>query len=238
MTSLIYILIATIVVSLAGLIGIVTFFFHEKKVNKIVPYLVAFAAGSLLGGAFLHLIPEAIEKGSLSIIIGFFVFYFLERVMHYHHCHSKHVCERKNVSVLVLVADFLHNFIDGLAIGISFSVSVALGITTTLAILFHELPQELGNFSILIFEGFKRKKALILTFLVQCSAILGGIVGYFIGELEFSTYLLGITAGGFIYLAASDLIPSLHEREHHKKYLVELSLILGVLLMIMMHIFE
>lgn len=238
MTNLIYILIATILVSLAGLGGIVMFFFNEKKVNKIIPYLVAFAAGSLLGGAFLHLIPEAIEKGSLSIIVGFFIFYFLERILHYHHCHGKHICERRNVSILVLVADFLHNFIDGLAIGISFSVSVALGITTTLAILFHELPQELGNFSILIFDGFKKKKALILTFLVQCSAILGGIAGYLIGELEFSAYLLGITAGGFIYLAASDLIPSLHEREHNIKYLIELSLILGILLMVIIHIFE
>ncbi|MEM1988995.1 MAG: ZIP family metal transporter [Candidatus Woesearchaeota archaeon] len=238
MTNLAYILISTIIVSLAGLIGIVFFFINEKKVSKLVPFLVAFAAGSLLGGAFLHLIPEAIEKGSISLILGFFVFYFLERILHYHHCHSKHVCERKNVSILVLIADFLHNFIDGLAIGISFSVSTTLGITTSLAILFHELPQELGNFSILIYDGLKKKKALILTFLVQCSAILGGIAGYFIGELEFSAYLLGITAGGFIYLAASDLIPSLHEREHNKKYLIEFSLLLGVLLMVIMHFFE
>ena len=205
------ILLATFFDSLTGLLGTISLFFNMKKVEKFSKYLVAFAAGAMIGAAFLHLIPEAFEINIFAgefLVVGFIFFFFLERIIHMRHCHGGK-CMSHLVSWLVIIGDGFHNILDGLVIASSFLISPILGWTTTFAILAHEVPQEMGNFGILVHHGFSRNKAIIWTFISQTTCILGGLLGYFLGA-SLSVVLLPIAAGGFIYIAAVDLIPELN----------------------------
>lgn len=223
MSVLLYSIIATIIVSLISLIGIFFLAIKSEILNKIIFLLVGFSAGALMGDAFLHLIPEGMEDSgelfSIFILIGFCLFFILERVIHWHHCHEEggH-CETHNFTYLSFLGDALHNFIDGLVIVASFSVDFKLGIATTVAVILHEIPQEIGDFSILVYGGFSKKKALIFNFLSALLAILGSVVGFFLikNTENILTPLLAITAGGFVYIAASDLIPELHKESKNK----------------------
>ncbi|MBW3011856.1 ZIP family metal transporter [Candidatus Woesearchaeota archaeon] len=222
MSTLLWILLATFVNSLIGLVGAFTLGLKEKTLDKIIFLLVAFSAGALLGGAFFHLLPEAIEalEAMTAIYItiaGFIVFFIVEKWLFWHHCH-KGACDIHPYSYLILIGDSVHNFIDGLVIAASFFVNPVFGIITTLVIMSHEIPQELGDFGILVHGGFKKAKALLSNFFVQTTCILGGIVGFILGgATQFSTYLLPFAAGGFIYISASDLIPELHNEKVLKK---------------------
>lgn len=165
-----YILLSTILISLIAFVGSLTLFLNEKLLNKILLILVAFAAGSLMGGAFLHLLPESLEKtgGSFAVflylLLGFILFFVLEQFIswHYHPCEKCH--RPKPFSYLVLIGDGVHNFIDGLIIAASFSVSIHAGIITVLVVALHEIPQEIGDFGVLVYGGFKKMKALVLNF--------------------------------------------------------------------------
>ena len=151
------------------------------------------------------------------LFAGFILFFVIERFLHWHHCH-KEQCDVHAVSYLILFGDAIHNFIDGLIIAAAFLVNISLGIITTLVVVSHELPQELGDFGVLVYGGFERKKALLYNFIAQLTSILGGITGFFlIGSTGAAVYLLPFAAGGFIYIAASDLIPELHKQESMKK---------------------
>lgn len=214
---------ATIIVSLISFIGVLTLAFKEKLLNKIVLLLVGFSAGALIGGAFLHLIPEALEKYTgealfLYVILGFVAFYVLEKVLHWRHCH-KGRCDVHIFTYLNLVGDAIHNFLDGLVIAASFVVNTNLGIVTTAAVIAHEIPQEFGDFGVLIYGGFSKLKALFYNFLSGLTAVIGAITGYFLSSAiqESTTYLLLLTAGGFIYIASSDLIPELRKETDIKK---------------------
>jgi zinc and cadmium transporter len=186
----------------------------------MLPFLISFAIGALAGDAFIHLIPEAFaELGpglstSLLIILGMVIFFSVERFIRWRHCHlpiSEHHVHP--VATLNIVGDAVHNLIDGIIIGASYLISFPIGLTTTLAVVLHEIPQEIGDFGILIHAGFTTKKALVFNFASALTAILGALLALIIGpHLEtFSLVMLPITAGGFIYIAASDLIPEVQK---------------------------
>jgi len=235
---LVWILLSTFLVSLISLIGIFTLAINDKLLQKIIFSLIGFSAGALIGGAFLHLLPEAL-KGTKSttvfyyLILGIVLFFLLERYVHWRHCHEKD-CDIHAFTYLNLVGDGLHNFIDGMVIAASFVVSFKLGVVTTIAIIFHEIPQELGDFGVLIFGGFTKKKALVYNFLTALTAMLGALAGYFIIDFSrgFSNFIMPLTAGGFIYIATSDLIPQIHkETDLRRSSLAFFAFLLGIVFM-------
>lgn len=229
---------ASILVSAISLVGIISLIMREDLLKKILLLMVAFAAGALLGGAFFHLLPEALGKlmpnqAFLYTLGGFVLFFLLERVLHWHHCHDG-VCDIKAVGYLNLTSDAIHNFIDGLVIAIGFNQSISLGIVTTLAIIFHEIPQELGDFAILIYSGFTKTKALLYNFLTALTALAGTIIGFLlIKNIEsISIPLVSITAGGFIYIAGADLIPEMHRQGETRRDILDfIWLVIGILFM-------
>jgi len=210
----------------------------EKLLQKILLFLVSLSAGALMGGAFIHLLPEAQEKyrdGNMFLIVllSFIFFFFVEKLLHWRHCH-KGECEIHTFGYMNLFGDAVHNFIDGLVIAATFLTDIKLGIATSLAVFLHEIPQEIGDFGVLLYSGFGRKKAIISNFLVALTAVLGGLIGYFLSFSidRFTTYLLPFTAGGFIYIAASDLMPEIRKETNLKKSLVSFAIfIVGILLM-------
>jgi len=214
---------ASIAVSLVSLIGIFSLLLKEGLLNKLLIMLIGFSAGGLIGGAFLHLLPEALEQASSQIvfsylILGFIAFFIMEKYLHWRHCHEG-ICRVHAFTYLNLIGDGVHNFTDGLIIGASFIVSIHFGIITTLVIIMHEIPQEIGDFGVLVYGGFSKPKALYYNFLIALTCVLGTIMGYFISVYirNFSPFLLPFTAGGFIYIAACDLVPELHKQEDLKK---------------------
>ena len=215
------ILAATILLSLTSFVGVLALSLKRKSLDKIILSLVALSAGALMGGAFLHLLPEAMESGAdvfTLALLGFIGFFLIEKVLHWRHCH-KGKCDVHTFGYMNLVGDSVHNFVDGMIIAASFLSSVPLGIASTLAIAFHEIPQELGDFGVLVHSGFSVKKALGMNFLVAAAAIVGGFVGFLLsGQVSgFIGYLLPIAAGGFIYIAASDLIPEIRKTDSLKE---------------------
>ncbi len=213
---LIQILVATFIVSLIAFVGILTFLLREEWLKKALLILVALSSGALLGGAFLHLLPEAISNlGAglnvfLYLLLGFCLFFVLEQFLHWHHQHDE-AHSVKPFTYLILVSDGVHNFIDGLVIAASFIVSYPVGIVTTLAVASHEIPQELGDFGALVYGGFSKKRALVFNYISAITAIVGGVTGYFASSIMPTAivYLLPFAAGNFIYIAAADLIPEI-----------------------------
>lgn len=228
-----YTILSVILVSIISLVGVLTFFFDKKKLDKKLIYFVSLSVGTLLGGSFFHLIPEAFEEGngnaSIFILLGILVFFVLEKFVHWQHCHDVD-CEKHPhaFSYMILAGDVVHNFIDGMIVAASYMVSVPLGITTTIAVIFHEIPQEFGDFGSLLYAGFSRAKALLFNFLTALTAILGAVIILILGT-KFSasmSFLIPFTAGGFIYIAAADLIPELHKPASIKKSLGQLIFLL------------
>jgi len=236
--ELAYIFLATFIVSLISFVGVVTLALKDKMLNKILLILIGLSAGALMGGAFLHLLPEAVEKSTglgvyLFVLIGFILFFLIEKVLHWRHCH-KGECDVHTFHYMNLVGDSIHNFIDGLIMAASFVVSIPLGITTTIAIATHEIPQEIGDFGVLLYGGFSKKKAIMLNFVVALAAVLGGIIGYFVSHLieNIVLFILPFAAGGFIYIAATDLVPEIRKELDMKKYMATLFVfICGILIM-------
>ncbi len=232
---LIWILISTCLVSLISLIGVFTLAIKEKLLEKIIFALIGFSAGALIGGAFLHILPEALEKTpSLPVfsylILGIVLFFIMERYFYWRHCHNG-ICDIHAFTYLNLIGDGFHNFIDGMVIAVSFMVSLKLGIVTTLAVIFHEIPQELGDFGVLVYGGFTKQKALFYNFISALTAVIGAIAGYFISDVAggFSHFILPLTAGGFIYIATSDLIPEIHKESNlRRSTLAFITFLLGI----------
>lgn len=244
MNTLIAIIIATFIISLGGLIGVFTLSVKEAKLSKILMLLVSLSAGALMGGAFIHLLPEAIEELEPMMVFGivlfsFVSFFFIEKLLHWRHCHKGH-CDVHTFGYMNLIGDSVHNFIDGLIIAATFMTSVPLGIATALTIAFHEIPQEIGDFGVLLYSGFDRKKALVSNFIVACIAIIGGVVGYVLSLSidRFMIYLLPFAAGGFIYIAASDLMPEIRKEQSLKKSIASFGFfLLGIGIMILVKMF-
>jgi len=220
---LLQILIATFLITICVWVAVLLLFFKKEILSKIIIFLVSLSAGTLIGGAFLHLLPEAAEKvdGELLFLISlsaFVVFFLIEKILHWRHCHKEN-CQIHTFGYMNLIGDFIHNFIDGLIIASSFLIDFKLGFITTLAIALHEIPQEVGDFGVLLHAGFNKAKAIIFNYGVALSVVLGGIVGYFISfySEDILKYLIPFAAGGFIYIASSDLIPEIRKEPSLKK---------------------
>jgi len=246
---LVWILLSVIIVSLISLIGALTLVLHKNLMGKMLSFLVSFAAGAMLSTAFLNLLPEAAEMAGngifTTVLIGIVTFFALETFLNWFHCHGghcetgtkhKHHKEHNRVeafTLLNLAGDGIHNFIDGMIIATSFVVNIPLGIATSIAVIAHEIPQEIGDFSILVYGGLKPWRALFYNFLIQTTAIAGALVAYFFaaGVEGFSVFLLPFAAGGFIYIATADLLPELHHSTgNFQKAIMQLvSFLVGVL---------
>lgn len=214
----------------------------HKSLERLLLTLVAFSVGALLGDAFIHLLPEAVAdaggfnlKISTMLILGILLFFGLEKFLRWRHCHDEDCNEHPHhLGTMNLVGDAVHNFIDGVLIGASYLVSIPLGVATTIAVVAHEVPQELGDFGVLLHSGMSKKQALLFNFYSACTAIVGVIFVLLIGtKLENTvSVLVPLTAGGFIYIAMSDLIPELH-KDNQKRSFVDhfLAIFVGVVIM-------
>lgn len=244
MTTLFFILLATFLVSLLSFIGVLTLALNDKILKKILFYFVSLSVGGLMGGAFLHLLPEATEslggQAFLYVLIGFFIFFVIEKFIHWRHCHEGE-CPVHTFAYMNLIGDGIHNFLDGVIIAAGFMAGTGLGIVATIAIFLHEIPQEFGDFGVLIYGGFSKKKALFLNFVTALTAVVGGILGYYllssVGTV--SPYLIAFAAGGFIYIAASDLVPEIRKEENMKKMTLNfIVIILGVVALYLLKFLE
>jgi zinc and cadmium transporter len=237
--TIIYTLIAVMAVSLMSLAGLVTLGWKEAFLKRILFYLVSLSAGALLGDVFLHLLPEMATEGfavkdGVYFIAGILIFFLLERFILWHHSHDEHKERIHSVVYLSMLGDTLHNFLDGIVIAVSFLVSPALGIASTLAVIFHEIPQEIGQFAILLHGGWSKSKALWYNFISALSSILGAaLVLIFAGRFqEEPRFLLAFAGASFIYIALSDLIPELHREEDTRRSIHQFMwFVLGIVLM-------
>lgn len=237
--TLFYIVGATLGISLLSLLGILFISRTKKFLDKTVFLLVGLSTGTLLGGAFFHLIPESLDS-ALSmetvltiILISYVAFFLAEKVLHWRHCHDGE-CDVHPVGYVNLLGDAIHNFIDGLIIAAAFMVDVRFGFITTMALAFHEIPQEMGDFGVLIYSGISKGKAVMYNFYVALMAVAGGVLGYFFLTVTTSAldYLLPVAAGGFLYIATSDLVPEIRDETNLVKSLKAFSLfIIGIVLM-------
>ncbi|MFH1968123.1 MAG: ZIP family metal transporter [bacterium] len=245
MPTLFLIILSTFLVSLVSFVGVFTLSLSKEVLNKILFYLVSLAVGGLMGGAFLHLLPQAIEQtGATNVflytLVGFFLFLVIEKVIHWRHCHESD-CPVHTFAYMNLIGDGVHNFIDGLIVAAAFIAGTGLGVASTVAIFLHEVPQEIGDFGVLVYGGISRKKALFYNFATAVTAVFGGIVGYYL--LSFtetaSAFLIPVAAGGFLYIAASDLIPEIRKENNVKKSILNFVIILlGILAMYLLKFFE
>ncbi|MEK6909525.1 MAG: ZIP family metal transporter, partial [Candidatus Aenigmatarchaeota archaeon] len=233
-------------ISIAALIGGVLLLYKKRWAQFLSKYLISFAIGSLLGVAFLDLLPEAIRLQSAGNVlvyslVGMLVFYLGEKTLLWYHHHSlEHIIGNKKphpeeekvhpVGYLIAFGDAFHNFLDGVIIAASFLVDVKLGFVTSLAVLFHELPQEIGDFAIMLHAKFSRMKVFVYSLLAQLTAVLGALIGLFylptFGNLEAG--MIAFAAGGFIYIASTDLLPETHReknlsKKRNKKFLISLT---------------
>jgi zinc and cadmium transporter len=242
LTVWIYTLASVFIISLISLIGIFTLSIKIKRLNEALLYMVSFSAGALFGDAFIHLLPETVEeygfgiKTSLFVILGITFSFVVEKFIHWHHCHDLECKEHSHQPFVYmnLFGDGVHNFIDGLIIGASYLVSIPVGIATTVAVVLHEIPQEIGDFGVLVHGGFSKAKALFYNFLIGLTSVLGAVIALFVGIYteNLTMFLIPFAAGGFIYIAGSDLIPELHKEVAVKKSFFQLvTFILGIAVM-------
>lgn len=240
MSLFVTILLASFAESLVSFIGGVLAFLNAETIRRFAHFVVSFAVGALLAVSFLDLIPEAVAMSSLEFVMplvmaGMILFFVLEKFLFWYHCHEGK-CPVHTYTYLILWGDFLHNFIDGVIIALTFMVDVKLGVLTTFAVILHEIPQEIGDFGILLHGGFSKKRALFYNFLVSTSTILGAILTFSMGTAlgPFIPVGLALAAGNFIYLAATDLMPELHESSKFSHSIGQVALIiLGAILVIL-----
>ena len=241
MSVFLYAFVSVLLVSLVSLIGVTTLSLQTNKLKRVVLYLVSFAAGALLGDVFLHLLPELIEEAGFSLGLAFTalggigVSFVIEKFVHWRHCHIPHSKEHPHpFAVMNLVGDGVHNFIDGIVVGASYLASVPVGIATTIAVFLHEIPQEIGDFGVLLHGGFSKGRALFLNFLLALTALLGVIVVFVLGSRVegILPFAIAFAGGAFLYIAGSDLIPELHKESRFLQSFVQLlCLIAGVAVM-------
>ena len=243
-----YALTSVVFVSLLSLIGALFISISEHRLKQIIFIMVSVAVGSLFGDAFIHLLPQTFKKfdgeveASLYVLAGIFLFFILEKFLLWRHQHTVEATRPIHpVGYMNLFADTVHNMIDGMIIGASYMVSRPVGIATTMAVIFHEIPHELGNFFILLYAGFTRTRALFFNFISACFAIFGTIISLMIGSSveTFSLVMLPLAAGGFIYIAGSDLVPELNKESDLFKSAVQMiAIAVGVVLMLLLTMLE
>lgn len=233
MTTLAWIIGSGVAMSAVALVGSVTLLLSERTLKRVLLPLVAFATGALLGGAMFHMMPKATAAlgGGLDVYVafvaGFVVFYLLEQVLHWHHCHRGGECDHVPIGPLVLVADGLHNFIGGLAVGASFLLAIPVGISAWFAAVAHEVPQELGDFAVLVHSGWRPRRALVANLVSALSFPVGAVTAYFAAGLVDVTILVPFAAGNFVYIGATDLLPQITRRENVQEKVVHTLLLLA-----------
>ncbi len=239
-----YTLASVILVSMISLIGILALSIKESILKRILIVLVSFSAGALLGDAFIHLLPEIVEEEgfvleiSLYTLSGILVFFVLEKLIFWRHCHvltsDEHI---HTFTYMNLIGDGIHNFIDGMIIAGSYMVNMSLGAATTIAVILHEVPQEIGDFSVLVYGGFTKSKALFYNLIAALGALIGAVlmlvIGSYISQLH--VFLVPFTAGGFIYVAGTDLIPELQKEVRASVSVIQMiSLVFGIGVMLLL----
>lgn len=244
MDLLIWILGSSILMSAVGWIGLILLALRESLLKRLLLPLVAFSAGSLLGGALLHLLPEALLETEemttifLWTLVGFSLFFLMEQFLSWHHHHAVPSEHKEPFTYLILLADSLHNFIGGLAIAGSFLISIEAGIVTWIAAAAHEIPQELGDFGILVRGGWKKYQALLVNFISALTIVPGALLAYFLSAAIDVTFLLPFAAGNFIYIAASDLVPEIkHERDIGKNLVHFTAFVAGISVIFLTRLF-
>jgi zinc and cadmium transporter len=224
--------------SILGLTGGIFLLLKKNWISKYSIYLVNFAAGALLSVAFLDLIPEALEISTKSNVLlysllGIISFFFLEHFLIWHHHHAYGKKEMHSFVHMVLIGDTIHNFIDGIIIALTFLISIPLGVSTSIAVFLHELPQEIGDFGVLLYAKLKRSKIIIYNLISSFASIIGATLAYFyISAFQsFNIFLISFTAGAFIYIASTDLLPEAKKHIEWKKNIIQaIMLILGIIL--------
>lgn len=239
--SYLFALLAVVVVSLISLVGVLFFFLRKEIMEKVAALFVSLSAGSLLGGAFLHLLPEALEKRGntesiwFALFGGLLSFFVLEKIICWRHCHIPTSREHPHhLGMMNLIGDGLHNLMDGIIIAAAFLIDLKLGLATTIAVIFHEIPQEISDFGVLVYAGWSRVRALIFNLLSALAAILGALLVFALETKaeNIIPFLIPFTAGGFIYIATADLIPELKKETNPKKSALQLlSILSGFILM-------
>ena len=238
-------LITTSAISLISLVGISSLSISDIKFHNLLNDLIAYSAGTILGAALFDLLPEAIEGVEEALVFpmvaaGFITFFFLERLIYWYHGHGhghefeakERKAPTKTFAYLNILGDFIHNFIDGVIISAAFINGFSLGITTAIAVAFHELPQEIGDYGILVYAGIARRRALIYNFAVSLSIVMGGVFGaLFLASAEhLSGWMVAFSAGAFIFLSASELIPELHNEESRLRSTIQMLIfVLGMI---------
>lgn len=246
-------IIGVVFVSLLSLLGALTLAIKEEVLERILIFFVSFSTGALFGDVFIHILPEITSKSPFTItmaiyfLFGILASFILEKVLFWnHHSHTDDCHERKHSHVqsftyMILFADGIHNFIDGLVIGAGFIAGLPIGIATTIAVVIHEIPHEIGDFAVLLHGGLNRRKALFLNFLSAVTAIAGTVIALLVQDYirGAELFLLCFAAANFIYIAGSNLIPELHRHSDVKRDLIQIAtFIAGILIMFSMLLLE
>jgi zinc and cadmium transporter len=237
--TLAWIVAGGIAMSAIAMVGSVTLVLPERTLQRILLPLVAFAAGSLLGGAFFHMLPVGLEAGMSNVAVyglvlaGFAVFFGLEQFLHWHHCHRADASCKKPLTYLILIGDGLHNFLGGLAVAGTFLIDIRLGIITWLAAAAHEVPQELGDFGVLVHGGWQKGRALLYNMFSALTFLVGGLVAYAASFRLDVTWLVPFAAGNFIYIGAADLIPEVKAHAELRANVIHFAaFVVGVVLLL------
>lgn len=237
MSTIEYIILFTLIGSVVSLLGGLALLAREKTVKRISHFLASFAAGTLLGAAFFDLLPESAhmaEESGVNVflwaLLGILIFFVVERFIHWFHHHDgvNDSHESKTTLPLIIVSDTLHNFVDGIVIAATFMVSIPLGIVTTLAVAAHEIPQEIGDFGLMLHKGMKKKNIILVNIISAMTALVGAVLTFWIGNIfdHFIPVFLALTAGFFVYIASSDIIPEIHHEKRRKHAIFETILLL------------
>jgi len=234
MSVLFWIVVGGVLMSALSLSGALTLVFSEATLERLLLPMVAFAAGALIGGALFFMLPEALERASprlslLSVAVGFSAFFALEQFLHRHHCHTGSAECRRPVTYLILAGDALHNLLDGVAVGAASLADLRLGLATWVTVAAHEIPQEIGDFAVLLHGGWSKARALAFNLASALTFLVGGVLTYFASFVAQVELLVPFAAGAFLYIGASDLVPEVNRERGGRRNLVHfLSFALGL----------
>lgn len=233
MTLFLWILAGGVAMSAIALVGGVSILLSQEALDRLLAPMIAFAAGSLIGGALFHMLPTAVSSGEAGLGVfawcaaGFAAFFILEETLHYHHCRRAGAACRRPLGYLILIGDGLHNFLGGLAVAGAFIVDIRVGLAAWFAAALHEVPQELCDFGVLVHAGWSRRRALLFNLLSASTFLVGGLIAYF-ASFEFDVgFLVPFAAGNFLYIGASDLVPELMGHEGGRRSLNHVALFLA-----------
>ncbi len=244
-TEALYAIGSVVLVSLFSLVGILLLLLREKILNYVVILLVSFSSGSLFGNAFIHLLPETVARNGFTVWVSIYTLsgiagcFVVEKFVHWRHVHSPAHEEVEAFAYMNLLGDAVHNLLDGVVIVSAYALDISVGVATTIAILFHEIPQEMGDFGVLVHGGLSRKKALFFNFVTALTALIGALLTMVLINFaqQLTVFLIPFSAGTFIYIAGSDLIPQLHKENEIRDSLLQLVFFsLGISVMLVLHL--